>query len=95
MTPTKEPSKDFRESVSDIIDAVYVHGVREGDAPGSRTGKLPKDEMNISDGIASILAICKEMLVEGRREPRWSVGKDLNEGWNAYNDSLLKQLGEK
>ncbi len=57
------------------------------------TGRTPP--RTVDQITNEVIALCKEMLVEGRREPRWSVGKDLNEGWNAYNDSLLKQLGEK
>lgn len=85
---TKDPSKDFRQAVREVIDKYAVEQidlVAFGNPPTH----------TLDEATTRILALCKEMLVEGRREPRWSVGKDLNEGWNAYNDSLLKQLGEK
>lgn len=48
-----------------------------------------------------ILALCKEMLVQGVSTS--GVDENFNPipqgefdaGWNSYNDSLLKQLGEK
>lgn len=45
--PTAEKSKE------EILDAVYLHGVREGDKPGSRLDitALPDDELTIATAL--------------------------------------------
>jgi hypothetical protein len=94
---TKEPSKDFRTALRDIISDV---------------GYEYSWELGADQATELILALCKEMLVQGEKP---MTGKGLNcrcdgtgrnphgycecdfsnhAGWNDYNDSLLKQLGE-
>lgn len=81
MKPTKEPSKDFRQAVMDIIADAECNL----DAPSEK--QLTTDEFT-----DRILALCKEMLVPDRQGVDTT---NVFIGWNACRQHLLKQLGEK
>lgn len=88
MKPTKEPSKDFRQAVMDIIADAECNL----DAPSEK--QLTTDEFT-----DSILALCKEMLVPEKALFNVKLDDDDDvmriDGWNACREHLLKQLGEK
>jgi hypothetical protein len=98
---SKEPSKDFRqlleEQVFQLAGAASLCWEPKPDGVFDSTqAKKFADE-----AADNLLALCKEMLVQGIS----ASGADENfnpipqgefdDGWNAYNDCLLKQLGEK
>ena len=85
---TKEPNKDFKASLLDILEQHWSCDMGDGDLA---------DDNECAD---SILAICKEMLVpaeavdyEEETSPRGQTYYD--EGFNDCRQHLLKQLGEK
>lgn len=85
MKPTKEPSKDFRQAVMDIIADAECNL----DAPSEK--QLTTDEFT-----DRILALCKEMLVPAEDNQGFGTATvSPSKTWNACRQHLLKQLGEK
>lgn len=79
MTTTKEPNKDFRQAVMEVIEIVSKE-------PSYMT-IMPEE------ATVRILALCKEMLVPERQGI--DTNNPVFIGWNACRQHLLKQLGEK
>lgn len=86
---SKEPNKDFRQAVLDVVS---------GSCDPCRIDEVCPGCTKDTDRI---LALCKEMLVP--KLATSGVDKNFNvfpqgeedEGWNACRQHLLKQLGEK
>ncbi len=80
---SKEPSKDFRQAVMDIIADAECNL----DAPSEK--QLTTDEFT-----DRILALCKEMLVRAEFEPDCYEPENCSCA-EKFRQHLLKQLGEK
>lgn len=82
---TKEPSKDFRQALLDIIACPIC-------LKQMASCTLCLDE------VTRILALCKEMLVPEKALFNVKLDDDDDvmriDGWNACREHLLKQLGE-
>ena len=82
---TKEPNKDFRQAVREVMANAY-------------DSELCNYDNLVEIATDNLLALCKEMLVPAEKSVKYlHRGNDGSKqiGWNACRSELLKQLGEK
>ncbi len=98
---TKEPNKDFRQLITEQVFLLAGSASLCWETKPKGVFDSTQAAKFADEATTRILALCKEMLVQGIS----ASGADENfnpipqgefdDGWNAYNDCLLKQLGEK